>query len=486
MVYLFHTLSALKEKKMSDLQKKVSAFFAEMSTPANLKKIRREVEEKTQEVKRTYRGNPVETTRRGQSQFVLDGIHEILGDHPDCRNAEGPCLNVLVREHMNKKNAVKIIKALELLLPALYAKPNVLAQEFSAISKTIQNKFRETDIAEKAKKRLRLSKEASLLRHKNYQARVYQANVKQRELKDSEVLGIINKLSFEKDWVSLTVCVGLAVGSRLIEILLMSRYERAEENPHYIKVEGVAKGRGDERSITKPIVGGLRSDDIIAMVDEIRIQVSVAYDVDLGTGEGKRDLTRAELTGLADKKVNDKVREVFDPTYVFHDTRGIYAELAWMQYAPEGMSKTAFFANVLGHKEESLTTALSYQKFAVKRKLPEVSADIFSRVTTLEAQLTEVAKRAKTQRDEKKEEDDLWADTENQVTLLDMNGNPKTYRKQPRIRDKDSAARMQRLIDMVVKLKEDNVKTTHFHLRKLGFGGAVINKWSKGVVDEIE
>jgi hypothetical protein len=45
---------------------------------------------------------------------------------------------------------------------------------------------------------------------------------------------------------------------------------------------------------------------------------------------------------------------------------------------------------------------------------------------------------------------------------------------------------MQRLVDMVVKLNEDNVKTTHFHLRKLGFGGAVINKWSKGVVDEIE
>ena len=471
---------------MSDSEKKVRTFFAEMSTPANLKKIRREVEEKTQDVKRTYRGHPVETTRRGQSQLVLDGIHEIIGNHPDCRNAEGPCLNVMVREHVTEKNAMKIIKSLGLLLPALYAKPNVLAQELSTISKTIQNRFPGTKIAEEAKKRLRLSKEASLLRHKNYQARVYQANVKQRQLSDSEVLGVINRLSFEKDWVSLTVCVGLAVGSRLIEILQMSRYERAEESPHYIKVEGIAKGRGDDRSIIKPIVGGLRSDEIIAMVDEIRIQVSAAYDVDLGTGEGKRELTKAALTGLTDKKVNDKVREVFDPTFVFHDTRGIYAEIAWMQYAPGGMSKTAFFASVLGHKEESLTTALSYQKFAVKRKLPEVSADIFSRVATLEAQLTEVAKRTKTQKDEKKEEDDLWADTENQVTLLDREGNPKTYRKQPRIRDKDSAARMQRLVDMVVKLNEDNVKTTHFHLRKLGFGGAVINMWSKGVVDEIE
>lgn len=468
------------------MQKKVTDFFSTISKPATLKKIRKQVQETTQDVKRKYRGHASDTTRRGRSQLVLNGIHEIIGNkHAECRNAEGPCLNILVRDNLNKSNAIPIIKALEVLLPTLYTKPNVLAQHFSTISMTIQNMFPDSEIAAEAKKRLHLSKEASILRHKNYQARVYQANVKQRQLGDSEVLAVINKLAFEKDWVSLAVCVGLTVGSRLVEILRVSQYARAEDSPYYIKVEGVAKGRGEERSITKPIVGGLRSDEIIGMVDEIRLQVSGMYDVNLGIGDGKRDMSNAELTRLTDKKVNDKVREMFAPNYVFHDTRGIYAELAWMQFAPSGMSKTAFFATVLGHKEDSLTTALSYQKFAVKRKLPEVAADIYSRVATLEARLTEVTKRTKT-RDDTKEEDDLWEDKTNQVTLLSRDGTPKTYRKQQRIRDMDSSARMQRLVDMVTILTEDNVKTTHSNLRQLGFGGAVINKWSKGDLDEAE
>lgn len=464
------------------MEKKVTNFFAHISKPNILQTIRKQVEENTQEVERKYRGVNNQTTRRGNSQLVLDGIHDILGnDHKECRNSEATCLNVLVREYMDETNGLAIIKALELLLPNLYFKLSVLAKHFSTLSKTIQTKFPNSNLEEEAKKRLHLSREGAILRRKNYQAKVYQANAKQRQLSDSEVLATINKLAFEKDWPSLTVCVGLAVGSRLVEILKESQYERADHSAHYIRVVGVVKDRGaGERKIVKPIVGGLLSDDIKGMVDEIRVQVSEAYDVDLGTGTGDRKVTKQELTNLTDKKVNDKIREVFGPTYVFHDTRAIYAELAFLQFAPDGMSKTAFFATVLGHKEESLTTALSYQKFAIKRKLPEVSADILSRMTTLEAEINEVKKRTK--RQENKEEEDPFADefAPSRVRLWTRDGEAKTYAKQPRIRDGDEAARMRRLEAMVAQLDADNVKTTHANLRRLGFGGAVITKWSKG------
>lgn len=62
---------------------------------------------------------------------------------------------------------------------------------------------------------------------------------------------------------------------------------------------------------------------------------------------------------------------------------------------------------------------------------------------------------------------------------MDRDGEAKTYAKQPRIRDGDEAARMRRL-EAVAQLDADNVKTTHANLRRLGFGGAVITKWSKG------
>lgn len=40
--------------------------------------------------------------------------------------------------------------------------------------------------------------------------------------------------------------------------------------------------------------------------------------------------------------------------------RSLYAEIAYKMMAPKGLSKNAYFASVLGHKEDDLTTALSY------------------------------------------------------------------------------------------------------------------------------
>jgi hypothetical protein len=78
------------------------------------------------------------------------------------------------------------------------------------------------------------------------------------------------------------------------------------------------------------------------------------------------------------------------PEFVFHDTRSLYAELSFLQFSPPGISKTAWFSDVLGHKAESLTSALSYQKFSLKRKIPETDPDILSRMTLLETQLQAV------------------------------------------------------------------------------------------------
>ncbi len=213
------------------------------------------------------------------------------------------------------------------------------------------------------------------------------------------------------------------------------------------------------------------------MVGDIHAQFSQAYNADLGAGEGDRKFSRADVTSRANSKVNEKIREVFGSEYVFHDSRAIYAELAFAQFAPTSMSKAAFFSNVLGHREESLSTALSYQKFAVKRKLPEISADILSRMTTLEAQMQTLKKQ-------KQEHKEPLESVPNQVTFMSLDGKMITYNKQPHVRDRDDVARMNRLISIVTQLTEDNVKTTHANLSKLGFGSRIINMWSKGEMPE--
>lgn len=460
------------------MQKRINDFFKFLGDEKNLQAIHKEVEEATKATERKHRGVATPSHRRGQSQLVLDKIHELLGDdHEECRNAEGPCLNVIVRKYMTKKNASLIIDTLEVLLPNLYFNRNTLSVEFSKLVNTISNKFPGSDIEKEAQNRLHLEQQAAKLRRRDYEAQVYRVNNNLRPMLDTQVLEVINKLQYSEDWPSLTLCVGLAVGSRLNEILMTSAYERAEHR-NWITVRGVSKAkRGEEKLIVKPIVGGIDVDDIISMVGEIRSQFGEVHDIDLGTGVGDRKVDRKKVTSLASKSVNDKIREEFGPEYLFHDSRALYAELAFAQFAPTSMSKAAFFSNVLGHREESLTTALSYQKFALKRKLPEGSADILSRMTTLEAEMRALKKL-------KQEVKNNFAQAPNQVSFLSLDGNVVTYNKQPHIRDKDDVARMNRLISMVIRLTDDNVKTTHANLSKLGFGSRIINMWSKGQMPE--
>src|SRR3954469_700798 len=93
------------------LNTKVGDFFKKFSSKAKLKVIAREVEEGSVRTLVHVRGVQQETIRRGKSETLLDGIHEVMDDHKlvGCRNAEGPCLFALVEQHMDEKNGIQII-----------------------------------------------------------------------------------------------------------------------------------------------------------------------------------------------------------------------------------------------------------------------------------------------------------------------------------------------------------------------------------------
>ena len=425
--------------------------------------------------------------------IVMNAIHEILGrKHLEgCNNAEGPCLQALIKEYITKKNGMDIVDGMALLLPALYVKPNTLAKWFTDISKVIQHAFPGSDIAQAAREKLHVAREVALQRRKEYERKVFKVNSVQRQLLDSDVILTINHLKDSKDWKDLSACVSLAVGSRLSEIMQVSHYERATER-NWIRIEGVSKDKladlkeGNQRIFVKPIVGGLSSDDIISMVGEIRSQVSEQYDVDLGTGHGSRHLTRRAITALVNNQLNKKAREIFKADYVFHDLRSIYAAMAYAQFAPNGMSQTAFFAQVLGHREESLTTALSYQKFSIKRKLKEDPAELIARITTMEAQFYAFQEKAKDKENKYPNLEEMNGPASREVSLMNVEGKTATFVKQPHYRDGDEGARMDRLNSMVEKLLDAKIKPTYAILRRLGFGGRSITKLKKARKQQVE
>jgi hypothetical protein len=227
------------------MEKKIKQLFQKFAEAKTLALIREEVEETSTEVKVVRKGVERKEIRRGRSEFVMDGIHDAIGNrHLDCKNAEGPCLNALVEQYTPLKIIKVVIDGLHVLIPALYTKLSVQASWFSTLNKTIQAKFADhQDVVDYSKDKLRLPKEARLLQQVNYNAKVVKANANLRELTDTKVLEVINQLRTEPDYISQICLVGLCVGSRISEICLVSNYRETKDNPRYITVIGVAKDR---------------------------------------------------------------------------------------------------------------------------------------------------------------------------------------------------------------------------------------------------
>lgn len=167
--------------------------------------------------------------------------------------------------------------------------------------------------------------------------------------------------------------------------------------------------------------------------------------------------------------LSELYRNVFVDGYTFHSTRAIYAEMAWVAFAPPNMSKTAYFSQVLGHKEQSLTTALSYQKFAVRRKIQEDDPDLVSKITELQEDLNAFKKSVA-----KKPGFQDIPITSSVVVLYNLKKDPVELPKVPWTGKESRAEQLKETVDI---LKNKKILPSYNNLRKLGFGTNLIFRW---------
>lgn len=485
------------------MEKKVLDLFLDLSDEKVLLKIRNEVKSTSIERIVKRKATEVKETRRGKSEYVLDQIHETLGKHHlDCRNAEGPCIRALIEQFMTAKIGKQVIDSLALLYPALYVNQNVLAGEFSKVSTLIQRKF--PSLAVYAKEKLRISKEARILQQTNYSAKVTRENANLREITDTKVLDVITQLrqAPQDDFISKIVMVALCVGSRISEICMVSTYKEVE-NPHYIEIVGVSKEKrgpnqiaepeGEDekkeqvpqnpRTFTKPIIL-LLNEEIIDTVVSIREILEKKYGYDLGEGYGWIQLTESrKLVNNVDAKANVMVRELFGNEFVMHDCRAIYAQMAWVSYAPPGVSQTYYYSQILGHKENSLTTALSYQKFAIRRKLKEDDPDLVAKITNLEVEMKGLKNEIKQEITQEIKRMDAKeghpAKDAHEITFFSRAKNLNlTLKKEPRIQE-GPEKRIAKLRTLVQQMIEGGIRPTHRNVASLGFGSKIVNQYFK-------
>lgn len=468
--------------------------------------------------------------RRQPSETVLEGIRSIAGDEINCKKSEQKCFPELISWGFtdSKEDARVALEAIplisELYREALFLQGtgNTQKQAFTDVKKPFDRIFRDyPNVLQAASEYLKTNPVLKRLLQANYEKQVYEKNIAQKEITDTFVLAKINELKNSTDWRKLMIAVGLAVGSRSIEILRRSMYTTAT-NPKYITVVGVAKEHnqniGDralieskadwqqfvtddyniklpnvdskngeeviQRKLTKPVVGMLAV-DVIDLIAKIRQMVSEDKNIYLGydplgnNTKGKMRKTNVEITNLCNASLNEAMKQYFVDGYTYHYTRAIYAEMAWVAFAPPNMSKTAFFSQVLGHKEQSLTTALSYQKFAVRRKLQEDDPDLIAKITELQEEFNVFKKRII----QKPGFQDIPIPSA-VVYLYDQNKEVVEISKVPWTGKESRAEQLKKTVE---SLKEKKILPSYNNLRKLGFGTNLIFRWrDKLAISEIE
>jgi len=97
-----------------------------------------------------------------------------------------------------------------------------------------------------------------------------------------------------------------------------------------------------------------------------------------------------QMTNWVDAKANKKIRQLFGQQYVFHDTRAMYAQLAYISYAPPGMPQTYFTRKFWGIKRIVFRQHSRTRHLRFEGNYKEDDPDLTARMTKMEIQLQEL------------------------------------------------------------------------------------------------
>lgn len=404
----------------------------------------------------------------------------------------------------------KIMKPMHDIMEVIYPKPNTLASYYVLLRDAVKTRFADNpDLIKRAQNVLTAGAPAFRLRQTDYNASVLSRLQNQVEISDVEVLKLLNERRYAEDWKDQMIFVGLAVGSRMVEIIKVSDYKPAivdgKDRPQAIQVIGVAKdsknkdqkdaeGEQKKRVLIKPIIGGITSNEVITMVSKIRKYLAESKGWDLGdlpdgSGPSNPDgqtMTNRAVTNAVNNAVNEVVKAALAPVLgqgknTFHFLRAIYAEIAWIESTgTHTLAKNAFYSQILGHAPTSVSVSLSYLRFTVQRQLELDEPTLRAEITNVKADLKGLKEEL-----EKKE---ILTPQEILTTVEFVGKKGEKFRmtKQPNLHDKDEKARVDRMLETAKQLLDHGLKTSYGNFRKLGFGTEIIRVYKKAVKEAAE
>lgn len=194
---------------------------------------------------------------------------------------------------------------------------------------------------------LGLSREESLLRRENYEARVrHDARNITVHIPKKKVFDAIASCAASENSIANLVAVCLATGSRLIEVLKVSKFMESGAGPRFIVIDGIAKSPV-RKIIIRPLIG-LDCGRVLELISRIR------------KIRDFKSMTNGDAKTAVDAAANRIMRDLFDMT--LHKCRYIWASLAWHMYG-HGVPQQEWIREMFGHTSGDIS--LIYLMFVV-------------------------------------------------------------------------------------------------------------------------
>mgnify|MGYP001549176480 CR=1 FL=1 len=249
---------------------------------------------------------------------------------------------------------------------------------------------------------------------KKYNAKVAEENKRPVQVSGDKVEEVVKKTWKSSDLFDNIVLLQLASGARAGEILSFSRFEPVEGKKGWVKQIGLNKVKdGANRTVEKPIIF-IPAETFLQWFSLVR-------------GELKKRPGNLMTT------LNRRVKSLFGvPNFSTHDLRKLYANISYEKFGKQQKpppSQAAWVSKVLGHDENSLTSALSYTTRVVDGEVKQVNPPVFVEV--------------------------------------------------PKNENKRDGLALERLEATVAALRQNGEEITTRKLLKYGYGMRVISQWSK-------
>lgn len=208
---------------------------------------------------------------------------------------------------------------------------------------------KKSDIYYQSLVQLGLTKEESLKRRADYEKKVrHNARNRVERFSKRQVFDAVALCWDVKDLGHQVAAVMLATGSRLIEVLKVSKYS-VTDDPGVIKVEGIAKN-WRPKTMMRPLLG-LTGEQVVNAVNWVRSYKDFAK-------MENQDAKTAAIT-----HVTAVLRSVFPGHDITsHKCRYIWASLAWQLYGSD-VPQQEWVRDMLGH--ESGDVSLVYLMYKV-------------------------------------------------------------------------------------------------------------------------